>query len=49
VIDQVFRAKVGTVWLNFVQASTLLENTWPEIEYLVDILRAADGTHVEMY
>lgn len=47
--DQVFDAKAGIVWLNFAQESTLLGNTWREIEYLVDILRATNDTHIEVY
>jgi hypothetical protein len=27
----------------------MLENTWREIDYLLDILRATEGAHVEMY
>ena len=27
----------------------MLENTWREIEYRLDILRATNGAHVEVY
>jgi hypothetical protein len=27
----------------------MLENTWCEIEYRLDILRATNGAHIEMY
>jgi hypothetical protein len=29
--------------------SDMLNNTWAEIEYPLDILRATDGAHVEVY
>jgi len=27
----------------------MLENTWREIEYRLDVVRATKGTHVEVY
>ena len=27
----------------------MLENTWREIDYRLDVLRATKGTHVEVY
>jgi hypothetical protein len=27
----------------------MLENTWREIEYTLDVLRATNGAHVEVY
>ena len=37
------QAVVGTV------TEELLQNTWREMEYLLDILRATKGAHVEVY
>ena len=28
---------------------TMLQQTWQEIEYRLDVLRATDGTHIEVY
>jgi hypothetical protein len=55
--DQVFRPKVGSVVelcariSNAVASVTprMLENICREIEYRLDIFRATDGAHIEMY
>jgi hypothetical protein len=55
--DQVFRTKVGSVVelrarINNAVASVtpqMLENTWREIEYRLDILRTTNGAYIEMY
>jgi hypothetical protein len=55
--DQVFHPKVGSVvelhaGINSAVASVtphMLKNTWCEIEYRLNILRATNGTHIEMY
>jgi hypothetical protein len=55
--DQFFRPQVGSVVelrarINNEVASLTpptLENIWHEIEYRLDILRATNGAHIEMY
>jgi hypothetical protein len=55
--DQVFRSKIGSVVelrarINNAVASVtpqMLENTWGEIQYRLDILRATTGAHIEVY
>jgi hypothetical protein len=52
--DEVFRPKIGSVVerINSAVASVkpqMLENTWREIEYRLDILRATNGAQIDMY
>jgi hypothetical protein len=55
--NQVFRSKIASaVELrarinNTVASGTpqMLENTWREIQYRLDILRATNGAHIEVY
>jgi len=55
--SRVYRTPVRDVetlqsWIIDVLATVneeMLENTWREIEYRLDILRATNGAHVEVY
>jgi hypothetical protein len=55
--DQVFRSKIGSVVelrarINNAVASVtpqMLEKTWRKIQYRLDILRATNGTQIEVY
>ena len=55
--DRVYRTSVRdveTLQLRIIEVlatvnEEMLENTWHEIEYRLDILRATNGAHVEVY
>jgi hypothetical protein len=54
---QIFRPKVCSVvelcaWVNSEAPSVtplMLDNTWREIQYRLDVLPATNGSHIEMY
>jgi len=46
-ILQIWKAGIKDAFATITE--DMLENTWREIDYRLDVLRAAKGAHVEVY
>jgi len=48
-IPEITNLKVGITDAFVTVTEDMLENTWREIDYLLDVLCATKGAHVEVY